>query len=133
MKCNMASSLHRGAFLVYRHGLLRKGLGLCHGVAGSVYALLTAADVSNEIRIRVGGESARHLDYLAAAIHLSVLATQVDELVEQGKMRTPDRPWSLYEGKAGMCCAWAEVLYKMQAGETIGSGMIGYSDISIEP
>ena len=27
----------------------------------------------------------------------------------QREMKTPDRPWSLYEGSAGMCCAWAEV------------------------
>ncbi|KAF9458544.1 hypothetical protein BDZ94DRAFT_1325422 [Collybia nuda] len=40
----LATSLRAGARLVYRHGLLRKGLGLCHGVAGSVFALLAASD-----------------------------------------------------------------------------------------
>ena len=133
MKRSIASSLHRGAYLVYRHGFLRKGPGLCHGVAGSVYALLAVADVSNEIKATIGEETTSQLNYLAAAIHLSALATRVDELVEQHEMRTPDRPWSLYEGRAGMCCAWMEVLYRMQiesSGEVV-SGMPGYSDIGI--
>ena len=36
-------AVDRAANLVYRHGLLRKGLGACHGTAGSVFALLAAA------------------------------------------------------------------------------------------
>ncbi|KAF8627720.1 hypothetical protein AX15_004278 [Amanita polypyramis BW_CC] len=136
MKGSMARTLNRGAVLVYRHGLLRKGIGICHGVAGSVYALLAAADVSKEIKLRLDGEAVQLSDYFAMAIHLSTLATLADELEEEGKMKTPDRPWSLYEGKAGMCCAWADVLCRMQA--SVSSelsnvfGMPGYSDIVIE-
>ena len=58
MKRSIASSLHRGAYLVYRYGFLRKGLGLSHGVTGSFYALLAVADVSKE--------TTGQLDYLAA-------------------------------------------------------------------
>ncbi|KAL1745907.1 hypothetical protein HDZ31DRAFT_81595 [Schizophyllum fasciatum] len=39
----LARAVDRAAALVYRHGLLRKGLGACHGVAGSVFALLACA------------------------------------------------------------------------------------------
>jgi hypothetical protein len=138
-KAKIASSLHRGASLVYRHGFLRKGLGICHGVAGSVYALLAAGDVSNEIQLRLSErETTQSLDYLSAAVHLCVLATRVDELVEEREMRVPDGPWSLYEGRAGMCCAWAEVLCRMEAemgGEAVLDrrkmwGMPGYNDLS---
>ena len=83
MKRSIVSSLHRGAYLVYRHGFLRKGLGLCHGeVTGSFYALLAMADVSKE--------TTGQLDYLAAAMHLPALTT----LVEQREMRMPDRCWA---------------------------------------
>ncbi|KAF8634028.1 hypothetical protein AX17_004293 [Amanita inopinata Kibby_2008] len=139
-KRNIALSLHLGAVLVYKHGLLRKGVGPCHGVAGSVYALLAVADVSAEIQRWLSLKVNDSLDYFAAAVHLSELATHVEEYVEQEEMRIPDRPWSLYEGKAGMCCAWAEVLLRIQArasGRVIKdsfdiSGMPGYSDFTIE-
>ncbi|KAK2467919.1 hypothetical protein APHAL10511_000214 [Amanita phalloides] len=134
MKDRIALSLHRGAVLVYERGFLRKGIGLCHGVAGSVFALLATADVSHEIKSRLGEEDNQPLDYLASAVHLAMLATRVDELVDQREMGTPDRPWSLYEGMAGMCCAWAEVLFKMQVevGKESVCGMPGYNDIVIE-
>lgn len=141
MKASIASALHRGANLVYRHGFLRKGLGLCHGIAGSVYALLAVADVSNEVHTRLSeSQAAQGLDYLGAAVHMSTLVAHVDEFVANGEMRIPDRPWSLYEGRAGMCCALAEVLHRTQtemSGETVRDasnlwGMPGHSDLAIE-
>ncbi|KXN85641.1 hypothetical protein AN958_10978 [Leucoagaricus sp. SymC.cos] len=136
-------SLQRGCALVYMQGLLRKGVGLCHGVAGSVYALLAASNVlddpcnvntsqSSETN-PTGTNSERHAPYFTQAAHLAHLATYSSSLTRKGDMKTPDHPWSLYEGMAGMCCAWGEVLFRMKDKERTScllcSGMPGYDDI----
>ena len=107
-------ALAKAADITYRQGLLRKGVGLCHGVSGNVFALLAAADVLDD---RDGNEE--------RALHLASLATQWEVYTHSGKMRLPDAPWSLYEGLAGMCCAWKAVLDRRR--ERIG--MPGYDDL----
>jgi len=128
MQEKVISSLKRGASLVYQEGLLRKGVGLCHGVAGSVYALLAVSDVLD----REGPSNATQT-YLVQATHLAHLATQVETLTMEGKMNTPDHPWSLYEGLAGMCCAWGAVATRLETERTrsvFGAlGMPGYADL----
>lgn len=139
----IATSLHTGAQLVYRYGLLRKGLGLCHGVAGSVFALLAASDILDTPRGSGTGQSIDDRDpsrsearqqtpYLGWAVHLAHLATSHVSLVSSGEMSVPDHPLSLYEGQAGMCCAWAQVLCKLSMDNVIprsgGHGMPGYDD-----
>ncbi|KAL0959135.1 hypothetical protein HGRIS_014425 [Hohenbuehelia grisea] len=173
-RATILASMLRGASLVYRHGLLRKGVGLCHGVAGSVYALLA---VSSALAIlpRTGPDAAdslvttrsRHHEhhaegstdaravaaneptatmpeyYLMRAVHLARLATTHETLTAQREMNVPDRPWSLYKGMAGMCCAWGDVLARLQppsppasAGQGIlpgtRSGMPGFDDIRVD-
>ncbi|THH26889.1 hypothetical protein EUX98_g7298 [Antrodiella citrinella] len=114
-------ALIRGGELVYNRGLLRKSVGLCHGVAGSVYALLAISSV-------LDSDSAEHQGmWLKRAVHLALLATTYREMEGSGEMRVPDRPYSLYEGVAGMCCAWADV-WRLLAGEKMG-GMPGYDDL----
>ncbi|KAI0339344.1 hypothetical protein BDW22DRAFT_1336628 [Trametopsis cervina] len=138
----MRSSLALGAKLIYERGLLRKGVGLCHGVAGSVYALLAASDVldkppshSNQpvqdskrvraTRSRSQQYRDQHLpdghrselterQWLLRAFHLAHLATSYRKFTLRGEMRSPDRQASLFEGLAGMCCAWAEILRRME-------------------
>lgn len=100
------NTLERASSQIYTQGLLRKGIGICHGTAGSIYALLALGPAK-----------------LDQAIHLAHLATNYENL----EMRTPDRPNSLYEGLAGMCCAWAEVL-KHTDGAGAGGGMPGFSE-----
>ncbi|KAF5391212.1 hypothetical protein D9757_003075 [Collybiopsis confluens] len=100
----LAAAIQKSAAVVYERGLLRKGVGLCHGVAGSVYALLAACDAM--------GLWKRHEHskvYFLSGIHLAHLATTYGQLTSSGEMTTPDKPWSLYGGTAGMCAAWAEV------------------------
>jgi len=58
------------------------------------------------------------------------LATTYPSLTNNGEMRVPDHPWSLYEGVAGMCCVWGAVLRKLAAKDG-GSGMPGYTDIDL--
>lgn len=127
-------ALHKGAILVYDRGLLRKGVGLCHGVGGSVYALLAASTILDALPTShpQGGGG-----FLKRAMHLADLARLSGELERDGEMNPPDHPWSLYEGLAGMCCAWADVLSRWKESETggvqapakRGSGMPGYDDL----
>ncbi|TCD66895.1 hypothetical protein EIP91_000796, partial [Steccherinum ochraceum] len=105
------ASISRGGELVYSRGFLRKGVGLCHGVAGSVYALLSVSEVLDTDDEKL---------WLKRAVHLAQLATQYSELESSGEMSVPDFPYSLYGGVAGMCCAWADVLRVLNGEEAIG-------------
>jgi hypothetical protein len=115
-------ALDLGAELLYARGFLRKGVGLCHGAGGSVFALLAVATA-----FRARGDEARAGRWLCRAAHLAELAVGWRELTERGEMSTPDRPWSLYEGLAGMCCAWAAVVDAIDGQGA--RGMPGYDDI----
>ncbi|KAJ3900003.1 hypothetical protein F5879DRAFT_974483 [Lentinula edodes] len=101
---SLATAIQRAASLVYQKGLLCKGVGLCHGVAGSVYALLAASDAMG-----LWKHYEHSKVHFLRAIHLAHLATSYSQLTLAGEMTSPDKPWSLYGGVAGMCCAWAEV------------------------
>ncbi|KAJ6567571.1 hypothetical protein DFH09DRAFT_1155795 [Mycena vulgaris] len=132
------ASVQAGAALVYRHGLLSKGVGICHGVAGSVFALLAVSDVLDRAtdKKKLKGPNATALGeedkyYLVRAVHLAQLATGYESLTARGEMGVPDHPLSLYEGLAGMCCAWAEVLQRLSSIQGLQfdrSGMPGFDD-----
>ncbi|XP_023238201.1 lanC-like protein 3 [Centruroides sculpturatus] len=85
--------------LVWRKGLLRKGPGICHGVAGSGYVFL--------LLYRLTGEPI----HLQRAIQFaSFMFTD-----EFKSARTPDSPYSLYEGFAGTACYLADLLQPEKA------------------
>jgi len=148
----LCHSLQLGARVVYKQGLLRKGVGLCHGVAGNVFALLAASDAldstSTSPRSSVSPPSAVHFSvpseptsssdesnrrrrYFTKAAHLAFLGKFHDDPSVLPEMGTPDHPWSLFEGLAGMCCAWAEVLSRMDERnpKRERSGFPGYDDL----
>lgn len=122
------TALYRGGMLVYERGLLRKGVGLCHGIAGSVYALLAVAEALDD------HAKTEHGEWFLRAAHLAQRACKYEEMTVRGEMDVPDRPYSLYEGVAGMCCAWADVVdglggsSKRKTRRTFG-GIPGYSDL----
>ncbi|KAI0788913.1 hypothetical protein BC629DRAFT_1440115 [Irpex lacteus] len=110
---SMRDALLRGADLVYERGLLRKGVGLCHGIAGSVYTLLAVSDVLDEQpsaslsthpdsrpkrarsrshRTTHGGFDATQRYWFSRAFHLAHLATSYRKITQRGEMRSPDRP-----------------------------------------
>jgi hypothetical protein len=126
-----AQALVDGANLTYERGLLRKGVGLCHGVSGSVFTLLSAADYFDEVHPGSGERE----KWLARATHLALLGIKWPELTEKGEMTTPDRPWSLYEGLAGMCTAWAAMAHRLGAeaeGKPVRTlGLPGYDDLVV--
>lgn len=76
---------------VWIRGLLRKGLGLCHGIPGNGFALLKLHP----------GEL-----WLNRALHFAVFAIEhKDDLLPEA-----DRPYSLFEGLAGAVCFWVAAL-----------------------
>ncbi|KAF5366296.1 hypothetical protein D9758_005798 [Tetrapyrgos nigripes] len=152
---SLISALHNAEVLVYTRGFLRKGVGLCHGVSGSVYALLAASDAvallqSNpepppgqqqqqqpQTVLQIDRHDEFSRAYFLHAVHLAYLATGYRALEVQGEMSQPDRPWSLYEGLGGMCCAWAEVYDRLSTtgrnlaqtqGRTGANGQVGSTE-----
>ncbi|KIJ22488.1 hypothetical protein M422DRAFT_197113 [Sphaerobolus stellatus SS14] len=122
MQGEIIESLHLAGNLIYKRGFLRKGVGLCHGVGGSVYALLAISDVLDAKDADKG--------YFAQAAHLAHLAVFHEAFEAKGEMGVPDHPWSMYEGLAGMCCAWGEIVSRLQSkGTRKCCGLPGFDDI----
>jgi len=71
--------------VIWRRGILRKGYGLCHGVAGNAYAFVALLHVTRDRKY---------------AYRASMFAKW---MFDYGKhsCRRPDRPCSLFEGLAG--------------------------------
>ncbi|XP_055338178.1 lanC-like protein 3 homolog [Paramacrobiotus metropolitanus] len=74
---------------IWKKGLLRKGPGICHGIAGNGYAFL--------IMYRLTGQAEYY--YRAQSFADIMFHAKVQE-----KSRTPDHPYSLFEGVAGSAC-----------------------------
>eukprot|EP01064_Diplonema_japonicum_P033488 TRINITY_DN660_c0_g3_i1.p1 TRINITY_DN660_c0_g3~~TRINITY_DN660_c0_g3_i1.p1 ORF type:complete len:407 (+),score=61.99 TRINITY_DN660_c0_g3_i1:524-1744(+) len=88
----LAKAEKTGSFL--KNNIKTKGVGLCHGVSGSVYALLALYRVTGNIA------------WLGVTIHISMY--MVHEYTRF--YRVSDRPLSLYEGVAGMVAVLADLL-----------------------
>ena len=92
-------SLARAADLVWKKGLLKKGPGICHGVAGSGYVFL--------LMYRLTGDS----------LYLNRAAKFAEFLYDPKfrEARTPDCPFSLYEGWSGTVCFLVDLLQPEKA------------------
>lgn len=94
---------------VIADGALRKGGGLCHGVCGNGYALLSAFKATQD---------AQYLHYAGCFLHVLELpdyhrAVASYEDPERYVQGTPDRPTSLMEGSAGVICFALDMLFPM--------------------
>jgi len=118
---------------VWEEGLLSKGGGLCHGIAGNAWPLLLLHDSTKKSAKGSWLEPGSSDYYLSRALALLLEArstqpfTKVEE-GKEGKYRMPDDPYSLFGGLAGTVCAWSEAcllmeerLREMETGE-IGDG-----------
>jgi hypothetical protein len=90
----------RAARHVWRYGLLRKGNGICHGIAGNGYAFLSLYRRTADPRD------------LHRALHFARQSWSERVVREQ---RTPDRPWTLYEGLMGTLCFYRDCLDSSRA------------------
>lgn len=82
-------ALKKGAECVWNKGLLKKGPGICHGVAGSGYVFLLLYRLTQDTLYLYRAEKFGEFLF--------------DE-VFQAEARQPDRPLSLYEGLSGTVC-----------------------------
>jgi len=131
LQSRLQFAVNRASDLIYREGFLKKGVGLCHGVSGSVFALLAASDV-------LDGHDKDLPERFYQAVHLAVLGSHWHGMTRKGELRRPDAPYSLYEGLSGLCCAYVAILERITPdGEWRGpgsavKGMPGYDDITIQ-
>ncbi|XP_057654525.1 lanC-like protein 3 homolog [Diorhabda carinulata] len=86
--------------LIWEKGLLKKGPGICHGVAGNGYVFLILYRLTQEPK------------YLHRALEFYNFMWSGDF---QSGSRTPDYPYSLYEGLAGTTCFMADLTCPLQA------------------
>jgi hypothetical protein len=86
--------------LVWEKGLLKKGPGICHGVAGNAYVFLILYRLTNDQKHLY--RASRFADFLTN-----------EKFIQEA--RTPDRPFSLYEGIAGTVCFLIDMLNPSRA------------------
>ncbi|OAX82918.1 hypothetical protein ACJ72_02725 [Emergomyces africanus] len=120
---------------VWERGILFKGGGLCHGVAGNAWPFLLLYDSFEYGRERsslaklafkdrtgsVAPEEELAPDYfLSRALTLLLYARKTPpfhhrESCDELEFRMPDTPYSLFEGLAGICAAWGEACVVINA------------------
>ncbi|KAL2845934.1 hypothetical protein BJY01DRAFT_247445 [Aspergillus pseudoustus] len=118
---------------VWEEGLLSKGGGLCHGIAGNAWPFLmiyVAFEENAAVLNTARGNDSHHMPlrdesegsvgdpltpdfFLARALAMLLHAretqpyNQIPETAPDD-YRMPDHPYSLFEGLAGTVCAWSE-------------------------
>ena len=85
----------RAGEVVWNKGLLRKGPGICHGIAGSGYVFLLLYRLTGDEKYIQRGKL--FADFL-----------NTDQFLRDARL--PDNPQSLYEGTAGTVCFLADLL-----------------------
>ncbi|RDW67412.1 lanthionine synthetase C family protein [Aspergillus mulundensis] len=121
---------------VWEEGLLSKGGGLCHGIAGNAWPFLLLHDAHeyngdvldkarqnyaerstdpNTIEDNLTGD-----EFLSRALAMLLHARETQPYnaspeTASNDYRIPDHPYSLFEGLAGIVCAWAEACVLISA------------------
>lgn len=137
-----------GSERVWVEGLLLKGGGLCHGIAGNAWPWLVLHDafedgtdaisLSRDAFTSAEGagtalKETRGMsedDFLSRALAFLRQATKIQPLnTESDEYRMPDKAYGLYQGLSGTICAWAEAcvvlvarLRKLDLHEQSGEG-----------
>jgi hypothetical protein len=87
--------------VVWTRGLLRKGMGLCHGISGNAYSFLALYRGLNTFRQRGSDIQDKDIDiWLYRCWKFVEFVFQH----QQELQRIPDHPYSLFEGLGGFCC-----------------------------
>ncbi|KAF2360518.1 Lanthionine synthetase C-like [Trinorchestia longiramus] len=85
--------------VTWQKGLLKKGAGICHGIAGSGFVFLLLYRLTGDLKY----------------IHRSKCFAKFIFSETFRKARTPDCPFSLFEGLAGTVCYLGDMLAPHQA------------------
>ncbi|KAJ3682237.1 hypothetical protein LUZ60_014810 [Juncus effusus] len=84
--------------VVWNRGLLKR-VGICHGISGNAYTFLS-------LYRRTG-----NLEYLyRAKAFACFLLDKGDKMIGEGVLHTGDRPFSLFEGQAGMAYLFLDMV-----------------------
>lgn len=107
-----ASALQRACNVTWNEGLLKKGLGICHGVTGNAWSLLLLGNST-------GLEPSERNLCTSRALSMLLHATSLPPLADvhaacHSPYHIPDHPQSLFEGLAGAVCAWSEAATYLQ-------------------
>jgi len=86
---------------IFNRGLLRKGVGLCHGISGNAFAFLSIYRYLRKRNDKEGAET-----WLKKACLFADFG--IEKLQELESI--PDRPYSLFEGVAGFACLLVDLL-----------------------
>jgi hypothetical protein len=136
-------AIRLGTERVWEEGLLSKGGNICHGLAGNAWPLLMLHDcfeydvedmkiakqtfikrtpaTQMSDRSREPSEDLTGDYFLSRALAFLLLARESPPyntalgIGSRYDFRMPDRPYSLFEGLAGIICAWAEACAVIQA------------------
>ncbi|EEH46818.2 uncharacterized protein PADG_02916 [Paracoccidioides brasiliensis Pb18] len=129
-------AIRLGSEQVWEQGLLFKGGGLCHGIAGNAWPFLmlhdsfeygqeNIAQANLSFRDRTGIIPSEEEDltpdyFLSRALSLLLYAQKTPPFHRRRspgelQFRMPDTPYSLFEGLAGTCAAWAEACVVIEA------------------
>ncbi|KAJ1915996.1 hypothetical protein H4219_004018 [Mycoemilia scoparia] len=111
------------------NGVLRKGVGLCHGLSGNAFPFIisalyqsilgyaesnagktTAPSFSGASMGRSGARS-QVTPILGTALGLSSLCMYEKSLTKLAMLGVPDQPYSLFEGRAGAVWLWMVMSY----------------------
>ncbi|KAJ3026007.1 UNVERIFIED_CONTAM: hypothetical protein HDU68_006342 [Siphonaria sp. JEL0065] len=103
----MIAALSAGE-ITWERGLLKKGVGLCHGVAGNGYLFLYLHKVTGDAK------------WFQRAACFAEFACGWEKLVKEGTMKRADMFWSLFEGVGGACLFWADVVAVSEGREFVG-------------
>eukprot|EP01065_Artemidia_motanka_P046743 TRINITY_DN7158_c0_g3_i1.p1 TRINITY_DN7158_c0_g3~~TRINITY_DN7158_c0_g3_i1.p1 ORF type:complete len:961 (+),score=306.05 TRINITY_DN7158_c0_g3_i1:116-2884(+) len=113
---SLTEAAAKAASALWHRGLLRKGQGLCHGTAGSVYALLQAARVMppGPDRDRMLYRAWRFVDAMASPEYLKA-CDEYETDMQRYVSNEADHPLSLMEGLAGTACLLMDMLHPEEA------------------
>jgi hypothetical protein len=114
-------AIRLGSERIWEEGLLSKGGGLCHGVAGNAWPWLLLHEKFMEEKNwkptplfeaeKPGALQHEKLSadyFLSRALAFLLAARETQPFMRDSRYRMPDHPFSLFEGLAGTICAWAE-------------------------
>lgn len=87
--------------VVWERGILKKGVALCHGICGGIYAFLAIYRCTGNRKPLYRAQ--RFAQYLCAPAYEAGVAAYEDR--SRTVRGLPDHPWSLMEGLAGVACA----------------------------
>ncbi|XP_073001180.1 lanC-like protein GCL2 [Typha latifolia] len=86
------------AEVVWNRGLLKR-VGICHGISGNTYVFLSLYRITGNVEFL----------YRAKAFACFLL-DKGNQLIGEGRMHSGDRPFSLFEGQAGMAYLFLDMV-----------------------